>query len=254
MDILIIDDEERVRRGLRKLLDGHQGWRVVADCAAAGEALAFLQKSSADVIITDIRMPGASGLDLIQDLRQQGRGVPIVILSGYADFQYAQRAIELGVIKYLTKPTNTRELVSFLEQLEDSLRGDREGSEVSNLLVSRAISFLEEHYSEKISLREVAQALYISPNYLSDLFRRHTGRTLSDYLLHLRMERARAYLADVHYRVSDIARLVGFSDSRYFSSTFKRMYGMRPLDFRNSARQPDRQEDQGGPAPGGDGA
>ena len=150
-----------------------------------------------DVIITDIRMPGMSGLDLIQRLRDGSGGeVPIIILSGYADFHYAQRAIELGVAKYMTKPTNPRELLAFLSQLEGRLETGRtvseaprqEGGEVANLLVARAIDYLEAHYQEKISLREVAAALYISPNYLSELFRRHTGQTLSDYLQRLRMD------------------------------------------------------------------
>lgn len=242
MRILIIDDEERIRRGLSRLIASQPRWTVSALCPDADAALAYLSGHSVDVIITDIRMPGMSGLDLIQRLRAGSGGqVPIIILSGYADFQYAQRAIELGVAKYMTKPTNPRELLAFLSQLESRLKPGGEaaetrqdGGEVANLLVARAIAYLEAHYQEKISLREVAAALYISPNYLSDLFRRHTGQTLSDYLQHLRMEKARQYLGDVRYKVSDIARLVGFTDSRYFSSSFKKLYGMRPLDYRNS--------------------
>ncbi len=243
MRILIIDDEERIRRGLSRLISSQPRWTVSALCPDAGAALAYLAENTVDVIITDIRMPGMSGLDLIQRLRDGSGGeVPIIILSGYADFHYAQRAIELGVAKYMTKPTNPRELLAFLSQLEGRLETGRtvseaprqEGGEVANLLVARAIDYLEAHYQEKISLREVAAALYISPNYLSELFRRHTGQTLSDYLQRLRMEKARRYLGDVRYKVSDIARLVGFTDSRYFSSSFKKLYGMRPLDYRNS--------------------
>lgn len=240
MKILIIDDEERIRRGLSRLISSQPRWTVSALCPDADTALAHLEHHCVDVIITDIRMPGMSGLDLIQRLRAGSGGhVPIIILSGYADFQYAQRAIELGVVKYMTKPTNPRELLAFLSQLETQLETPTEeeaedSGEVSNLLVAQAIAYLEAHYQEKISLREVAAALYISPNYLSDLFRRHTGQTLSDYLQHLRMEKARRYLGDVRYKVSDIARLVGFTDSRYFSSSFKKLYGMRPLDYRNS--------------------
>ena len=239
MRILIVDDEERIRRGLSRLITSQPRWTVSALCQDADEALAHLAANTVDVIITDIRMPGMSGLDLIQRLRAgSGGNTPIIILSGYADFQYAQRAIELGVVKYMTKPTNPRELLAFLAQLETRLEAPaeprQESGEVANLLVARAIDHLEAHYQEKISLREVAAALYISPNYLSELFRRHTGQTLSDYLQHLRMEKARRYLADVRYKVSDIARLVGFTDSRYFSSSFKKLYGMRPLDYRNS--------------------
>ena len=96
MRILIIDDEERIRRGLSRLISSQPRWTVSALCPDAGAALAYLAENTVDVIITDIRMPGMSGLDLIQRLRDGSGGeVPIIILSGYADFHYAQRAIEL---------------------------------------------------------------------------------------------------------------------------------------------------------------
>ena len=76
-------------------------------------------------------------------------------------------------------------------------------------------------------------ALYISPNYLSELFKKTTGSNFTDYLLDLRMERSRIYLADVAYKIKDISALVGFSDARYFSNTFRKKFSMTPLEYRN---------------------
>lgn len=118
MDILIIDDEQTIRQGLSRLLSAVPGWQVCAALSNGHDALAYLQTHTCDVILTDIRMPDLSGLDMIAQLRQAGRQVPIFILSGYSDFAYAQQAIELGVCKYMTKPTNTKELIEALRKQE----------------------------------------------------------------------------------------------------------------------------------------
>lgn len=238
LNILIIDDEPKIRNGLIKLLGAHENWTVSGAFADAASALKFMYESENDVIITDIKMPGMSGLDMISSIRERNPDIPVMILSGYGNFLYAQRAIELGVRKYLTKPTNTKELVAALEQIEselkkeaENLRGDTDIS-VSNLLILRAIQHMEIHYSERVSLRDVANELYISPNYFSELFKKETGQTFSDYLLSLRMEKSKTYLSNIAYKVSDVAGLVGFNDSRYFSSTFKKFFGMTPMEYR----------------------
>ena len=239
MNILIIDDEPKIRNGLIKLLSAHENWTISGAFAEAASALKFMYESENDVIITDIKMPGISGLDMISRIREKNPHIPVIILSGYGNFLYAQRAIELGVRKYLTKPTNTRELIAILEQIESELQKEAESLKssnahsVSNLLILRAIQYLEINYSDKISLKDVANELFISPNYLSELFKKHTGQTFSDYLLTLRMEKSKSYLSNIGYKVADIAGLVGFNDSRYFSSTFKKFYGMTPMEYRS---------------------
>lgn len=239
MNILIIDDEPKIRNGLINLLSARNNWTVSGAFADAVSALKFMYESESDVIITDIQMPGMSGLDMISRIRERNPDIPVIILSGYGNFLYAQRAIELGVRKYLTKPTNTRELVAALETIELELRKEaeslRSGNDVavSNLLVLRAIQYMEIHYSEKISLKDVARELYISPNYLSELFPKHTKQTFSEFLLTLRMEKSKSYLKNIAFKVSEISGLVGFQDSRYFSSTFRRFFGMTPMEYRS---------------------
>nr|WP_325300820.1 response regulator [uncultured Dysosmobacter sp.] len=238
MRIVIIDDEPKIRKGLGKILSRHPGWYVAASFAEAESAMEYLAREDADVVITDIHMPEVTGLELIEGLRGVCRTAAFVILSGYARFEYAQRAIDLGVKKYLMKPTSPEELTQALEQIEADRAAAASApapaqSQVSNLLVRRAQEYIDLHYRSRCSLREVADALYISPNYLSNLFRKHTGMRFSDYLLEVRMEKSRQYLMDVHYRVGDVSALVGFGDPRYFSATFRKKYGMTPLEFRN---------------------
>jgi YesN/AraC family two-component response regulator len=244
MNIIIVDDEPKIRKGLGRLLSQREGWFVSGVFAEAQSALAFLYENEVDVIITDIQMPGMQGLDMLQKIREVNREIPVVIISGFSRFDYAQRAIELGVKKYITKPTAPEEITQTLEQIAQELSARTEALQravaptdgtapVQNLLILRAIEYIERNYPNKLTLKDAANALYISPNYLSELFKKTTGHNFSDYLNDVRMERSRLYLSDVSRKIGDISALVGFSDARYFSSAFRKKYGMTPLDYRN---------------------
>ena len=237
MKILIIDDEPKIRNGLSNLLTRREGWEVAGAYENAADALKYLAVNQVDVIITDIKMPEISGLELIARIRERDKKTAIIILSGYSNFQFAQRAIELGVSRYLTKPTNPRELICVLEETEKKLGGKQEKEEdsekIPNLFVQKAADYIKLNYSEKISIKEIADQLYLSPNYLSELFKKHTGKTISEYLTEYRLEKACQLLDHAEYCVGDVSGMVGIHDGRYFSNMFKKKYGMTPTEYRN---------------------
>ena len=237
MKILIIDDEPKIRNGLSNLLARREGWEVAGAYENAADALKYLAVNQVDVIITDIKMPEISGLELIARIRERDKKTAIIILSGYSNFQFAQRAIELGVSRYLTKPTNPRELICVLEETEKKLGGKQEKEEdsekIPNLFVQKAADYIKLNYSEKISIKEIADQLYLSPNYLSELFKKHTGKTISEYLTDYRLEKACQLLDHAEYHVGEVSGMVGIHDGRYFSNMFKKKYGMTPTEYRN---------------------
>lgn len=237
MKILIIDDEPKIRNGLSNLLTRREGWEVAGAYENAADALKYLAVNQVDVMITDIKMPEISGLELIARIRERDKKTAIIILSGYSNFQFAQRAIELGVSRYLTKPTNPRELICVLEETEKKLGGkqekEKDSGKIPNLFVQKAADYIKLNYSEKISIKEIADQLYLSPNYLSELFKKHTGKTISEYLTDYRLEKACQLLDHAEYRVGDVSRMVGIHDGRYFSNMFKKKYGMTPTEYRN---------------------
>lgn len=238
MKLIIVDDEPKIRNGLTKLLNAQPGWQVCGAFEDAPAALNFLYQKTADVVITDIRMPDISGLDLIRQIRERNQEIRIIILSGYSNFSYAQKAIELGVSRYLLKPTNPRELLSVLKSIEDDHKSAAPAPghaehEVGNLLVLKAIQYVEVHYGRKITLQKMSDELHLSPNYLCELFKRHTGKNLMEYVTEYRMTKATEYLNQVEYKVSDVAAMVGYKEAKYFSSAFKKTYQMTPLEYRN---------------------
>ena len=106
------------------------------------------------------------------------------------------------------------------------------------LLTREAIRFLEANCTRPVSLGEVAARLHLSPNYLSTIFHRECGKTLREYTIALRVERARKMLAETSEPIKAIAELAGFSDEYYFSRVFKRVVGMPPGAFRRSEESP----------------
>ncbi len=237
MKIVIVDDEPKIRNGLSRLLSSRPGFEVAGVFDNAAEALEQFSVCHADVIITDIKMPEISGLELIDRIREKDQETKIIILSGYSDFAFAQRAIELGVMRYLTKPTNARELIGILEGIQKESEEKQQAKEpekkVTNLFVQKAIDYISLNYPEKLSLTKIAEQLCITPNYLSELFKKHTGKNVSEYIMDYRLEKACQYLENPQLRIGEIAVKVGISDVRYFSSMFKKKYELTPTEYRN---------------------
>lgn len=240
MNIIIIDDEPKVRNGLIKILKNKYKDEVDLNSFSNGiEALEYLKKNPADIIITDIKMPRMNGLEMVEKLRNENYEAEIIILSGYSYFQYAQKAIELKVRKYLTKPTNTKELFETIDTIKEELNFviEKENSIIeenpSNLIVSKAIEFIESNFEKKLSLKDIAEELYVSPNYLSRLFKKEMNINLFDYIQAYRLEKSKELLDDISLKVFEIAKIVGYSDTKYFSGIFKKTFGCTPLEYRN---------------------
>ena len=96
--IILVDDEEEVRKSMIKKLDWEAaGFQVVGDAENGQEALEMIEQLEPDVLMTDIRMPYMDGLELVRRIRQKYPSMKVLIFSGFGDFEYAQQAITLDV-------------------------------------------------------------------------------------------------------------------------------------------------------------
>ncbi|RKP56976.1 DNA-binding response regulator [Cohnella endophytica] len=127
--VLLVDDEPTIREGLSTLIPWQELGYEVIDMAANGqEALQKCNQLRPDLLIVDIRMPGMTGLELIRQIRGLELDMRVLILSGYADFEYAKQAISYRIDGYLLKPVDEDELIGYLDQLRsemDSARFDK---------------------------------------------------------------------------------------------------------------------------------
>lgn len=121
--VIIADDEERICRLIKALVDWESmGMEVVGVAANGLEAIDLVKIWEPDILITDIRMPGCDGLQMIEQVRGTNPEVEIIIISGFAHFPYAQTAIKFGIGDYLLKPINKIELNQTLQKLGEKVR------------------------------------------------------------------------------------------------------------------------------------
>ncbi len=124
--VLIVDDEDVIREGLKGVVDWEGLGFVTEESAANGEqALSILEKKEIDVVLTDVRMPRLSGIDLSEIIHKRFPEKRVVILSGYDNFNFAQRAIQFGVYHYILKPCREEEIVDVFSRLKTELDEDR---------------------------------------------------------------------------------------------------------------------------------
>lgn len=121
--LLIADDEAWIRERIVNTIDWSKvGAKVIGEACDGKEALEKVESLIPDIIITDIRMPCISGLEFIQELKQRGLNTEIIIISGYSDFDYAQKAVKFGVRDYLLKPVDDEELLRVVGKSIENLR------------------------------------------------------------------------------------------------------------------------------------
>jgi len=139
---LLVDDDLSICQGLPLLIDWEKYGYSIADTAQNGEqALALIRKSNYDLLITDIRMPKLDGIGLIKQMAEEDIQINTIILSGYRDFEYARKAVELGVKNYILKPVNEDLLIEILQNLkvkmDESCRFNESIKESQSILIER---------------------------------------------------------------------------------------------------------------------
>ena len=120
--VMLVDDEEEVREGVREKVEWNRcGFELVAEASNGQEAWETAKTVAPDVVITDIRMPFMSGLELCHNLRTMFPDICLVILTGYDDFDYAKRAIQENVTEYILKPVNFGEFTALMGRIREKL-------------------------------------------------------------------------------------------------------------------------------------
>lgn len=131
-------------------------------------------------------------------------------------------------------PELTAHLRDYLQEILKRL-SDTDETAYAGELVDQIKAYIQAHYAEELTLNVLSERFYVSPVYLSRLFKKKTGINFVEYLTHIRMEKAREYLTGTRHKVYHIAEMIGYENPRYFARLFKEETGCTPQEYR--ARQ-----------------
>lgn len=251
--VLIAEDEEMIRKGLVYTTDWlSMDCVVVAEAADGQDGYEKILEHRPDVVITDICMPFMDGIEMIKKASEQVR-FKSILLTSYADFEYARRAIDARVCEYLLKPVDEDQLAVLMKQLGEEIASSRQLEKVmeqaeldggnmnleyfmqldlsENQYISRTIEQIREHYAEKLSIESISEEMGVSASYLSRKFKEVTGQTFLDFLNKYRVQQAIVMLNAQKYRISEISEATGFTDYKHFCAVFKKYTLKSPTKF-----------------------
>lgn len=239
LNVYIADDEVWITLGLKKLLEKLDMDIFVVGTANNGltarEEIAMFKP---DVVFTDIRMPGLSGLELLQAIPEVAPNTKVVLISGYAEFSYAKEAVQHHAYDYLLKPIKEEDLQRVLAAIVNETGADEEAEEGKTVyydrLIDNVVTEIREHYMEDISLTSLAGKYNVSMGRLSEMIKEHLKVNFSDYIATLRIQRAKELLRDDSLSIQEIAEIVGYNDYFYFTKVFKKVAGISPSKYRKS--------------------
>lgn len=255
MRLLIADDERTIRMGLLSLPWETIGITKVYQVENGLEAMEVLKEKKIDILVSDIRMPGISGLELAEYIQKYAMDTAVVFLTGFSDFEYARTALRNGVEDYLLKPIRPKNILETISRVKDNLEKRRYQKNLVKQyetavsssdyqeqitwhfkgLQDQAMEILKDmaqNYSEGISLNSLAEKYHFSVGYLSRMIKKETGYSFSEILNSIRLTAAVELLADETIKISHIGDCVGFSNQKYFSQVFKKTFGISPGEYR----------------------
>jgi len=253
--IMVIEDELILRKGLVMTTPWQDyGCEVIGEVGDGVEGARLIGKLRPDIVITDIRMPGMDGIEMMRKVRETS-DTEFILITGFSDFKYAKAAVDLGAQGFILKPIDDAELEAVLVKTVEAIGKKRKydlalrersaenlglheklasvsGSKYNDRYLSEAVAYIEKNVERNFSLKNIADHLHISESYLSKLFKSKTSYTFLEYCTNYRIKKAAELLMDERNKVYEIADKVGYPDSRYFSTLFKKQIGLTPTEFR----------------------
>ncbi|MDD2956935.1 MAG: response regulator [Lachnospiraceae bacterium] len=249
--VVLIDDNPLILASLEKTID----WALL-DCRVAGvfphaeEGRSYCLKNPVDLVITDIKMPEITGLEILEELRRKKPQTKGIVITGFNEFEYARSALRIGVIDLILKPIDNEELAEAVKRTfgiaeeEAAAEEQREKAEnhfskieiekQKNCSVRRALAYMKENSDKKLSLGELADYVGLSAAHLSRLLKKETGKNFVDINNEFKIEKSLELLKEGKYKIYEISNIVGIDNYAYFYQLFKKITGKSPKEYQNS--------------------
>lgn len=231
--ILLVDDDPHVLEMHARMLEGLVNCRILK-AGNGRQALEMMQKERLALVLLDLMMPEMDGFEVLRIMRarEATRNVPVIVLSAQILTASDMLCLQEGVAAVLGKGLFSVDEV--LRQVESALsHSKRLGSQASRT-VRQAMAYIHEHYAQPISRSSLAAYLSLSEHHLTHCFHQEMGITPITYLNRYRIRQAQGLIERHLFSISEVAQMVGFSDSNYFSRVFRQELGLTPSEYLKS--------------------
>lgn len=248
---LIVDDEIIVVRALMRRVE----WKKfdiehVYEAYSMKQAIEIFKNTEIDILISDIEMPEGSGLELFEWVKGYFPYVECIYVTCHPDFEYIRTAMRLGSFDYLLKPIDYEELYEVLRRAVERVDtnsfvkkhihkkfSDHFPNEISQETSSTDVivnikKYVKDHIQEEISMSDIAEVVYLNPQYMVRLFRKQEGISILEYITNTRIELASKMLRETNDSINQVAGLVGYSNYSYFSRVYKKIVGKTPQEYK----------------------
>lgn len=252
LKVLIADDEEMSRDMLVQILNRcFKNQLVIYEAVNGREAVQVALAEQVQLVFLDIEMPVLDGIQAGWEIRKLLPDVKLIFLTAYAQFAYAKQAISMGAAEYLIKPADEQETAAIVRKAltqfpeRNAAAASEDEQEISEPeqvsagqaraaeIAREAKQFLDSKYMEEISIEALAESYRMSLQHFNKIFKQFNGTTCKDYIVNLRVSKAKEYLKNARVNIREVGVLVGYLDANYFSRIFKKKTGVTPIEYRN---------------------
>ncbi len=159
--LLLVDDEKQIREGLRGIIRWEDyGIQVCAEASGGDEALRMIRYYHPQIVITDIQMPGGTGLELLANVRRFHEPCETIVLSGYDDYDLVRQAMRSGAVDYLLKPSSRQDLIAIIDEVTDRIENrQKNGSDAEYLM--RVTNTVRRYAEREITAMEFRNRLEV---------------------------------------------------------------------------------------------
>ena len=240
--VLIVEDELLMCHGLSVLVDWERlGFSVCGFCQDGLTAQKQLELEKYDLLLCDLHIPGMDGLELIHWIRERDKAMQIIIITAYAEFEYARQAISENVCAYLLKPVDEALLEDSLRQAARALRARDEGrgtqareAESPEDALGAIVQQIHNGLAGGLTVDRLARDHFMTAAQLNHLFSKRFHISTKEYIRNVQLERAKRLLRQSDRLIYEIAAEVGFQDVDYFTRWFRQNTGISPTDYRRA--------------------
>lgn len=247
--LLLVDDEPKILEGMKCTLDWNRyGICRIETALTYEEAMEKALRVNPDIGLFDVCIGDRYGYDIVNALKSAHLKTVCVMVSGYSEFSFAQKALRCGARDYLLKPLEREKLQPVIEKIiVRDLHGKLQCGpspeqrtdpvlgvpyDTLSSLTNRMIEMVQAQYRQNINLKTIAEQFKMNSTYLGQIFLKETQMKYSDYLMTYRLQAARDLILKSDEKISYVASQVGFTNTNYFYTNFHSYFGISPTALR----------------------